>query len=703
MITAVIRGLIAGIIISCALAGTLWAEETPILVRQGEFQATIYPIVGELPVEGFYNYSNLDYQSRIPLGLEVPRHSLLFFYRDLQTGRLSLVIVHNAPNSGPSGRVRFEISGLPPAARLTVKDDPDDSYSFEPPEAGFEWRWASGHTDGVVIEGLGEQLTLTITPQFIEGITHWKLLTLKDPEVGIERVPLPSLTEPLHIAIGMVEPLQAAFRYSPEVVRVGVPVAFDARTSRGVGIVRYEWDFDGDGIFDVSTEDSITTHTFRESGTFTVTLRITDSAGLTAETSQTITVREERALVWREISTSQARPGDIFRVVVEIEVQVASNGLGLEEELPLGWTIEPVENDGAIFKFTGSAGQWLFPTLLKVGERRRIVYEVRLPSAEEMRVSPLPARFSIRGEVSSVSPAYMIPVAGESEVEVVSCLGIPVAVAHLDLQSGRVDLKLSERISPEQLTQALKFWITDAPVPGTCGSQITSDQLMRVLMHRLLEISVDEPLPPPALDPTAPPLSATRTIITPLPADKVYLGSEEGRHFRVELRVEAHRDLPGALIAERLPEGWKINSLAPADMLFKARTGEWVIPHLLPAGSVSLLAYETVVPQDAEPGPTELTGSSESGLMAFLNPTGGESTVEVVECLSVLMAIAHLDVERGRVDVKLDNYITRRQAEAAFLLWFEDQEVPGTCGGRLDLATLQRVISHMVTGMPVEE
>jgi hypothetical protein len=138
-------------------------------------------------------------------------------------------------------------------------------------------------------------------------------------------------------------------------------------------------------------------------------------------------------------------------------------------------------------------------------------------------------------------------------------------------------------------------------------------------------------------------------------------------------------------------------------VVFKAHTNEWVIPQLVPAGSVRLLAYEVVVPQEAEPGPTGLTGAAESGLMAFLNPIRGESTVEVVECLSILLAIAHLDVEKGVIDVKLDNYITRRQAEAAFLLWFEDQEVPGTCGRRLDLATLQLVISHMVTGTPVEE
>lgn len=685
-------------------AEPLWAQGgTPILIEQASFQKTIFPIVGDLSAEEFYNYSSIDYSSRT--SLETPRASLLFFYRERGTGRLALIIINNAPQAGPGGRANLKIEGLPLTAQLVLRDDPTDQYVFEPPSAQFEWRWASGHTDGVVISGLKEPFTLTITPEFAQGIMAWKLLTLNDPKIGIERVLLPSLEEPLVLRVGVGAPAQAAFHYTPTDIRVGIPVLFDARPSQVLfgEITLYEWDFDGDGVFEVSTADPLVTHTFSEAGTFTVTLRVTDPSGLMSTASQVIVVREERAVVRRRISTPQVQPGGVFRVTVTLEIEVPSNGLGLEEEVPLGWAIEPVRNDGAIFKFSESRGQWLFPTLLKIGEKRRIIYDVRLPPAEKLSGASLPSRFAIRGAVTSVSPEYVIPVTGESEIEVVSCLSMPTAIAHLDLARGIIDLRGSELISPEQLSRAVEFWQSALPVPGTCDAKLTSGGLMEVLMYGLLGISVDEALPPPSSDRAFPPVTVTRVITTPLPAFQVYLGADEGRVFQVELVIHAQRDLPGLKVAEQLPFGWRLQPRAVGSAVFRGETHEWVFAEFIPAGETRRLVYEVSLPPDAKAGAVELMGSAESGLMTFLNPITGDSTVNVIECLSVPLAIAHLDVETGAPDIKLDNTITRQQVNLAFMLWFEDREVPGTCGKKLDLPALQRIISHMVTGKPVEE
>jgi uncharacterized protein (TIGR03437 family) len=70
----------------------------------------------------------------------------------------------------------------------------------------------------------------------------------------------------------------------------GVPLTVSF-TGRGVPayavpantIVKYEWDFDGDGVFDYSsTTTASSTYTYTKQGTYTAVLRVTDSQGLTA-------------------------------------------------------------------------------------------------------------------------------------------------------------------------------------------------------------------------------------------------------------------------------------------------------------------------------------------------------------------------------------------------------------------------------------
>ena len=56
-------------------------------------------------------------------------------------------------------------------------------------------------------------------------------------------------------------------------------------------LLTYEWDLDGDGAYDDST-DRAPTHTFVESGAFTVALRVTDTSGATATDALTIHVSE---------------------------------------------------------------------------------------------------------------------------------------------------------------------------------------------------------------------------------------------------------------------------------------------------------------------------------------------------------------------------------------------------------------------------
>ena len=64
----------------------------------------------------------------------------------------------------------------------------------------------------------------------------------------------------------------------------GATVQFaGAGTDEDGDIVKYEWDLNGDGIFEFKSEDTgLTTFIYNSEGSFTVTLRVTDNDGNTA-------------------------------------------------------------------------------------------------------------------------------------------------------------------------------------------------------------------------------------------------------------------------------------------------------------------------------------------------------------------------------------------------------------------------------------
>jgi len=85
----------------------------------------------------------------------------------------------------------------------------------------------------------------------------------------------------------------ASFTISPSSAREGQPVTFDASGSGApVGAVRYEWDLDGDGSFEVTTAGPTLTRSFAQAGAHSITLRVVDARGERSATSG-LTVGEE--------------------------------------------------------------------------------------------------------------------------------------------------------------------------------------------------------------------------------------------------------------------------------------------------------------------------------------------------------------------------------------------------------------------------
>src|SRR4029078_5347352 len=79
---------------------------------------------------------------------------------------------------------------------------------------------------------------------------------------------------------------------APNPVRAGNPATLDASASTdGVGITKYEWDFDGNGTFDLDTGTTAkTTQTYLTPGVQHVAVRLTDARGRTGTAVGDLTV-----------------------------------------------------------------------------------------------------------------------------------------------------------------------------------------------------------------------------------------------------------------------------------------------------------------------------------------------------------------------------------------------------------------------------
>lgn len=75
-------------------------------------------------------------------------------------------------------------------------------------------------------------------------------------------------------------------------------------------IVQYEWDFDGDGIYDQTTTGCTTSHSYEDDGMYTVRCRVTDNAGGTAVSQdiKLVVVNQPPRVTW--ISCTPENPLD---------------------------------------------------------------------------------------------------------------------------------------------------------------------------------------------------------------------------------------------------------------------------------------------------------------------------------------------------------------------------------------------------------
>ncbi len=188
--------------------------------------------------------------------------------------------------------------------------------SYDPNGQIVSWDW--NFNDGNV--GSGE----VVTHAYTEAGTYNVTLTVEDND---------GLCNILWKPVKVVDYPVAKFTYSPEEPRRNRTVTFDASgsTPDGGTIISYFWDF-GD---EINATGVIVDHSYANSGTYPVTLTVTDDEGLTDSTTRNVTVLIKHDVAVDSVSCYYpGSPKTISHVyageLVKIAIVVVNEGTEIE-------------------------------------------------------------------------------------------------------------------------------------------------------------------------------------------------------------------------------------------------------------------------------------------------------------------------------------------------------------------------------------
>jgi hypothetical protein len=144
------------------------------------------PVGTPQTVVDFYNYSHYTFNGENYVPLK-SKHSLIFIHEDTRRCDLALVIVHSSKVDSDPGHARMLISGnLEHANVMDGRNGRSDFYLYHPKkdmtECSWTWNWQQDkgkkfRTDGIANQwDLNERECLTVSAQFIQGITAWQFV-----------------------------------------------------------------------------------------------------------------------------------------------------------------------------------------------------------------------------------------------------------------------------------------------------------------------------------------------------------------------------------------------------------------------------------------------------------------------------------------------------------------------------------------------
>lgn len=155
----------------------------------------------------------------------------------------------------------------------------------------------------------------------------------------------------------------------------------------------------------------------------------------------------EPVVMHYQLPDARLWPGGNLEVTLEIEVRQQLYGLAVEQRVPSGWRLAPVEGAGALFKDGGEAGKWLWTERLPAGSQKLIQFTLYAPDNVHAG-----AGIALVGAISSGWPEFELaiessPVIVESAetipfvLEDVVCVPNPVLVGGAKFRASGVGIQ----------------------------------------------------------------------------------------------------------------------------------------------------------------------------------------------------------------------------------------------------------------------
>ena len=161
-------------------------------------------------------------------------------------------------------------------------------------------------------------------------------------------------------------------------------------------------------------------------------------------------VCEEPISATRDISDQRVEPGSIFTVTLTLTANEDNvQAPALDENLPAGWTVTPVDTGGAIYK--PATVEWIWVIVMFSEEIKTVTYDVTIPTDAASQ------DYHITGHASAygIDP---IEIGGESRVTVVTLCGdvnhdellsTADAVLALRMAAGSIDIDFAADVNSD--------------------------------------------------------------------------------------------------------------------------------------------------------------------------------------------------------------------------------------------------------------